>query len=35
MVNSQDEALKTNRLNMIASIYKSFKEISDIQEITI
>ena len=35
MVNSQDEALKTNRLNMIASIYKSFKEISDIQEITV
>jgi len=35
MVNSEDEALKNNRKNTIASIYKSFKEIADIQEITI
>ena len=35
MVNAEDEAIKTNRKNTIASVYKSFKEIADIQEITI
>ncbi|CAA6818395.1 MAG: Glycyl-tRNA synthetase beta chain (EC [uncultured Sulfurovum sp.] len=35
MVNAEDEAVKTNRKNTVASIYKSFKEIADIQEITI
>ena len=35
MVNSQDEALKTNRLHTIGAIYKSFREISDIKEITV
>ncbi|HHD75406.1 MAG TPA: glycine--tRNA ligase subunit beta [Campylobacterales bacterium] len=35
MVNTEEEALKNNRKNTIASIYKSFKSIADIQEITI
>ena len=35
MVNVEDKAVKNNRLNMIASIYKSFKEIADIKEISI
>ncbi len=35
LVNAEDEALKNNRKNMIGSIYKSFKEIADIKEITI
>ncbi|CAA6799629.1 MAG: Glycyl-tRNA synthetase beta chain (EC, partial [uncultured Sulfurovum sp.] len=35
LVNVEDEAVKTNRKNTVASIYKSFKEIADIQEITI
>jgi len=35
MVNAEDEAVKTNRQNMVASIYKSFREISDIKEITV
>ena len=35
MVNSDDEALKANRQSMIGSVYRSFKEIADIKEITI
>ncbi len=35
MVNSEDEALKANRLNMIGSIYKTFKAIADIKEISV
>jgi glycyl-tRNA synthetase beta chain len=35
LVNSDDEVLKNNRKQTIASIYKSFKKIADIQEITI
>jgi glycyl-tRNA synthetase beta chain len=35
MVNSQEEALKLNRLNTIASVYKTFKDIADIKEITV
>ncbi len=35
MVNVEDEALKTNRLHTIGSIYKSFKSIADIKEITL
>jgi glycyl-tRNA synthetase beta chain len=35
MVNVEDEAIKTNRLNTVASIYKSFKTIADIKEISI
>jgi glycyl-tRNA synthetase beta chain len=35
MVNAEDEALKNNRLNTIASIYKSFKNIADIKELTV
>ena len=35
MVNTDDEALKTNRLNTIASVYKTFKDIADIKEITV
>jgi len=35
MVNAEDEAVKTNRQNMVASIYKSFREIADIKEITV
>jgi glycyl-tRNA synthetase beta chain len=35
MVNTEDEALKTNRLHTIGSIYKTFKSIADIKEITV
>jgi len=35
MVNVDDGATKTNRLHTVASIYKSFKEIADIKEISI
>ena len=35
MVNAEDEALKTNRLNTIGSVYKTFKDIADIKEITV
>ena len=35
MVNADDEAIKSNRQNMIGSIYKSFRDIADIKEITI
>lgn len=33
MVNAEDEAVKTNRKNMIASVYKRFLAIADIKEI--
>lgn len=35
MVNVEDIALKTNRQNMISSIYRTFRNIADIKEITI
>ena len=35
MVNVDEVAIKNNRKNMVASIYKSFKEIADIKEISI
>nr|MCH9740437.1 glycine--tRNA ligase subunit beta [Campylobacterota bacterium] len=35
MVNAEDEAIKNNRKNTVASIYKSFREIADIKEISI
>ena len=35
MVNVEDEAVKNNRKNTVASVYKSFKEIADIKEISI
>jgi glycyl-tRNA synthetase beta chain len=35
MVNAEDEAVKNNRKSTVASIYKSFKEIADIKEISI
>jgi len=35
MVNAEDEALKKNRLNTIGSVYKTFKGIADIKEITV
>jgi glycyl-tRNA synthetase beta chain len=35
MVNVEDEAVKNNRKNTVASIYKSFKSIADVQVITI
>jgi len=35
MVNAEDEVLKKNRLNTIASVYKTFKDIADIKEITV
>lgn len=35
MVNTEDEALKNNRLNTIGSIYKTFRDIADIKEISI
>ena len=35
LVNTEDEMVKNNRRNTIASIYQSFREIADIQEISI
>ncbi len=35
IVNVEDEKLKTNRKNLIASIYKAFTDIADIKHITI
>jgi glycyl-tRNA synthetase beta chain len=35
MVNAEDEKIKTNRKNLIGSIYKEFLKISDIKEITV
>jgi len=35
MVNTEDAALKANRLNTIGSIYKTFRDIADIKEISI
>jgi glycyl-tRNA synthetase beta chain len=35
MVNVENQAIKNNRLNTVASIYKSFREIADIKEISI
>ncbi len=35
MVNADEEVLKNNRLNTIASVYKTFKDIADIKEITV
>jgi len=35
MVNVDNQELKTNRKNLISSIYKTFKEIADIKEISI
>ena len=35
MVNADDEKVKTNRKNLVSSVYKSFKAIADIKEISI
>jgi len=35
LVNAEEEDLKYNRLHMIASIYKTFRDIADIKEITV
>jgi len=35
MVNAEDEALRGNRQNLIGSIYRSFRGIADIKEVTI
>ena len=35
MVNVEDEEIKNNRLNTIGSVYKTFKSIADIKEITV
>ncbi|NPA81463.1 MAG: glycine--tRNA ligase subunit beta [Epsilonproteobacteria bacterium] len=35
MVNVDDEKIRENRKNLIASIYKAFKEIADIKEISV
>ncbi len=35
MVNAEEKALKNNRLNTVASVYKTFKDIADIKEITV
>ncbi|WP_024955628.1 glycine--tRNA ligase subunit beta [Sulfurospirillum arcachonense] len=35
MVNHEDVSIKTNRQNLIATIYKEFKQIADIKEISI
>ena len=34
-VNHEDDKIKTNRKNLIGTVYNSFKEIADIKEITI
>ena len=35
MVNAEDEKVKTNRKNLVSSVYKSLKDIADIKEISI
>ncbi len=35
MVNVEDEKIRENRKNLIASIYKAFKSVADIKEITV
>ncbi len=35
MVNADDEQIKTNRKHLVSSVYKSFKSIADIKEISI
>jgi glycyl-tRNA synthetase beta chain len=35
MVNAEDEKVKANRKNLVSSVYKSFKDIADIKEISI
>ena len=35
LVNTEDEALKVNRLNTIGSVYKTFRNIADIKEISV
>ena len=35
MVNVEDQEIKTNRQNLIASLYQEFKRIADIKEITV
>ena len=35
MVNTEDEKVKNNRKNLVSSVYKSFKTIADIKEISI
>ena len=35
MVNVEDEKIKTNRKNLISSVYKTFRDIADIKEITL
>jgi glycyl-tRNA synthetase beta chain len=35
LVNTEDEALKSNRLHTIGSVYKTFKNIADIKEISV
>jgi len=35
MVNAEDAILKSNRQNMIGSVYKSFRDIADIKEISV
>ena len=35
MVNTEDEVLRTNRLHTIGSVYKTFRDIADIKEISV
>jgi len=35
MVNAEDENLRRNRRNLVGSVYKAFKEIADIKEISV
>ena len=35
MVNVEDDALRTNRKNLIATIYKAFRKIAEIKEVTL
>lgn len=35
LVNAEDEKLRTNRKNLVASVYKAFREVADIKEISV
>jgi glycyl-tRNA synthetase beta chain len=35
MVNAEDEKLRTNRRNLVGRIYKAFRNVADIKEISV
>jgi glycyl-tRNA synthetase beta chain len=35
LVNAEDEALRRNRRNLVASVYKAFRDIADIKEVSV